>query len=188
MPNSKFFNVPPMPDIGGYLPTQLNRLDSRNLVAGLTMASRIDNRFLYGLIAELPPLEFSSEILIAIARRAIYDATWYEVKSINHNFSYDRQAYYAVAKLFHQLADRDKLEALLELTGLLISAGDSQMEAGDEGMTRDEIEMCVNVTLDALEASSFTPEQLRETACALRCSAAGTFICHQRFEQLTGVN
>jgi hypothetical protein len=102
---------------------------------------RLDARF---------ELETSPEELVAATRQAIADATDFDERDLNRNFSYDYAAYEAVKGNLGRLIALGQLRLAMELSLELMDCGSRQVEASDEGLMTEDIEASFSVVLKAL--------------------------------------
>lgn len=109
--------------------------DNRNIL------HRLDARF---------ELETSPEDLVTATRQAIADATEFDERDVNRNFSYDYAAYEAVKRNLGRLVTLGQLRLAMELSLELMDCGSRQVEASDEGLMTEDIEACLGVVLKAL--------------------------------------
>ena len=84
-------------------------------------------------------------------RQAIADATDFDERDINRNFSYDYAAYEAVKRNLSRLVGQGQLRLAMELSLELMDQGSYQVEMSDEGLMTDEIEACFAAVLEALQ-------------------------------------
>ncbi len=103
---------------------------------------RLDARF---------ELETPSQELVAETRQAIADATDFDERDINRNFSYDYAAYAAVKRHLGRLIERGQLRLAMELSLELMDQGSYQVEMSDEGLMTESIEECLSVVVKALK-------------------------------------
>jgi hypothetical protein len=119
------------------------------LVDVLVELARDDRKILRRLDAhfelQAPPKE-----LVAATRQAIADATAFDEREINRNFSYDYAAYDAVKRNLSRLIERGRLQLAMELSLELMKKGSYQVEMSDEGLMTDDIEECLQVWLLAI--------------------------------------
>lgn len=109
---------------------------------------RLDAR----LELEAPPKE-----LVAATRRAIADATDFDERDINRNFSYDDEAYSEVKRNLSRLIDLGQLRPAMELSLELMKEASYQVEMSDEGLMTEDIEECLRVVLKALKQCGLSP-------------------------------
>lgn len=106
-------------------------------------------------------LKSSSEELVIATRQAIADATAFDERDINRNFSYDYAAYEGVKRNLSRLADLGDLRLAMELSLELMDQGSHQVEMSDEGLMTADIEACFMVIIKALQKSNLpTAEKL----------------------------
>lgn len=106
------------------------------------------------------------QALVAATRHAIADATDFDEREINRNFSYDHAAYDEVQRNFVRLIDLGQLRLTMDLSLELMERGSYQVEMSDEGLMSDDIEECLAVVVKALKKCD-----LPETDVAAWCSA-----------------
>lgn len=102
-----------------------------------------------------PPQE-----LAAATRQAIADATAFDERDINHNFSYDYEAYGEVKRNLSRLIDLGELHLAMELSLELMKQGSCQVEMSDEGLMTTDIEDCLSVVLKALKKCNLPPDEV----------------------------
>jgi hypothetical protein len=102
-------------------------------------------------------LEVPPEELAAAARLAIADATDFDEREINRNFSYDDAAYDEVKRNLSRLVELEQLPLAMELSLELMKQGSYQVEMSDEGMMTADIEECLAVVVKALKKSALPP-------------------------------
>ncbi len=95
-------------------------------------------------------------------RRAklIADATDFDEREINRNFSYDYAAYDEVKRNLSRLVELEQLPLAMELSLELMKQGSYQVEMSDEGMMTQEIEECLQVVLKALKKCDLPPDEV----------------------------
>jgi len=114
--------------------------------------------------------------LISRTRLAISNATDFDERMVNHNFSYDYQAYEQIEQYFRQFVKAGDLSTVMQLSMELITNGSYQMEMSDEGLMYDEIEGCLNVVCNAVERSDLPPEKVLVWGVAIEeCDRIGVF-------------
>jgi hypothetical protein len=119
--------------------------DDRNVLR------QLDSRF----ELEAPPRE-----LAAATRQAIADATDFDERDINRNFSYDYAAYEAVKRNLGRLVGLGQLRLAMELSLELMEQGSYQVEMSDEGLMTDDIEECLAVVIQALQECDLPTREL----------------------------
>jgi len=88
--------------------------------------------------------------LVAATRQAIADATHFDKRDINRNFSYDDRAYGEVKRNLGRLIASGQLGQAMPLAFELMKRGSYQVEMSDEGLMTGDIEDCLSVVLEAL--------------------------------------
>lgn len=122
------------------------------LVDILVELSRHD-RSLFRRLGVQFQLESPAEELAAATRQAIADATDFDEREINRNFSYDHAAYDEVKRNLGRLVAEGQLPLVMELCLELMKQGSYQVEMSDEGMMTADIEECLAVVVKALKRS-----------------------------------
>lgn len=127
-----------------------------------------------------PPLEE----LLAETRQAIADATVFDERDINRNFSYDGEAYSHVQRNLQRLIEFGQLRPAMELSLELMQHGSYQVEVSDEGLMTDDIADCLRVVLKAIRKCDLPAAEVT-TWCAkmLKGDRVG-FICDQELRKL----
>ncbi len=126
---------------------------------------RLDAR----LELEAPPAE-----LVAAARQAITDATDFDERDINRNFSYDYEAYEEVKRNLTRLVGMGQLRLAMELSLELMDQGSRQVEMSDEGLMTKDIEECLMVVMKALKGCDLpTGEKLAWCAAMTKRDRVG---------------
>ena len=111
------------------------------------------DRNLFRRLAVHFKLESPPEELAAASRLAIADATDFDEREINRNFSYDYAAYDEVKRNLSRLVELGQLPLAMELCLELMKQGSYQVEMSDEGMMTADIEECLAVVVKALKSS-----------------------------------
>lgn len=107
-------------------------------------------------------LEPSGRDLVAETASAISNATDFDERQINQNFSYDYEAYDVVKRNFGRLAASGNLREAMALSLELMRQGSYQVEMSDEGLMSYEIEECLQVVIKALQKSDLPVEEVRQ--------------------------
>jgi hypothetical protein len=107
------------------------------------------------LEVEAPPKE-----LVVATRQAIADATDFDERDINRNFSCDYAAYSEVKRNLSRLADLGQLRLAMELSLELMKQGSYQVEMSDEGLMTEDIEECFRVVVTALKKCDLPPGEV----------------------------
>lgn len=89
--------------------------------------------------------------LVAATHQAIADATAFDKRDINRNFTYDYGAYEEVKRNLGRLAGSGQLRLAMQMALELMKQGSYQVEMSDEGLMAPDIEGCLDVLLKALE-------------------------------------
>jgi len=143
-----------------------------------------DNRNLFRRLAARFQLEASPEELAAATRQAIADATDFDEREINRNFSYDYAAYGEVKRNLSRLVKLGQLPLAMELSLELMKQGSFQVEMSDEGMMTADIEECLAVVIKALKRSDLPPgEGIAWCEGMLKSDRVG-FICREELRML----
>jgi hypothetical protein len=136
---------------------------------------RLESQF--GL--ELPPKE-----LVAATRQAIADATDFDERDVNRNFSYDYQAYDAVKRNLGRLIKEGHLRATMDLSLELMSQGSYQVEMSDEGLMTDDIKECLQVVIKALRKCDLSADNVIAWCSEMLQKDRVGFICDQELQAL----
>jgi hypothetical protein len=107
----------------------------------------------------------------------ISDATDFDERDINHNFSYDYEAYSAVKRNFGRLIDLGHLRSAMELSLELMSQGSYQVEVSDEGLMTDDIKECLQVVIKALRKCDPPADEVVAWCAAMVTKDRVGFIC-----------
>jgi len=128
---------------------------------------------------EAPPKE-----LAVATRQAIADATDFDERDINRNFSYDYEAYSEVKRNLSRLIDSGQLRLAMELSLELMKQGSCQVEMSDEGLMTDDIEECLQVVIQALKKCDLPPGEVVAWCAAMLKSDRVGFICDRELGAL----
>ena len=137
-------------NLSAELRESLGKRTKAELIDALVALANEDRRVYRQLDARFK-LDGSLEHLVASARQAIADATDFDERGINSNFSYDTLAYTHVKKNLERLVALGELKVAMELSLELMKAGSDQVEMSDEGLMTEEIEECLEVVVKALK-------------------------------------
>ena len=144
---------------------------------------REDHRFLRRLDArfesEIPPEE-----IVRLASVAISDATDFDEREINRNFSYDYAAYAEVKRNLGRLVAMGELRPAMELSLELMKEGSYQVEMSDEGMMTDDIEECLVAVIGAVAKSELPAAEVKAWCEAMLKSDRVGFICDEELKAL----
>jgi len=150
--SKKAIGSPKRTDPAPWLRKALAKRRKDELIDILVTIARADRVVLRRLAAhfelQTPPKE-----LLAATRQAIADATAFDERDINHNFSYDYEAYRQVQRNMHRLIELKQLRPAMELSLELMDQGSYQVEGSDEGLMSEDIEACFRPVLKALHKS-----------------------------------
>lgn len=174
---------PKTPDPAPWLRRVLAARRKTELIDALVEFARADRALLRRLVAHLelhtPPKE-----LLVPTRQAIADATAFDEREINYNFSYDHEAYDEVQQNLRRLIELEQLRPAMELSLELMDKGSYQVESSDEGLMTDDIEACFSAVLEALQKCDLpTAEVIAWCAQMLKYDRVG-FICDQELRAL----
>ena len=119
-----------------------------------------EDRGIFRQLAARMELEAPPQELAAATRQAIADATDFDERDINRNFSYDYEAYGEVKRNLSRLIDLGELHLAMELSLELMKQGSYQVEMSDEGLMTQDIEECLPVVLQALKKCDLPPDEV----------------------------
>jgi hypothetical protein len=119
-----------------------------------------EDRDIFRRLAARMELEAPPQELAATTRQAIADATDFDERDINRNFSYDYEAYGEVKRNLSRLIDLGELHLAMELSLELMKQGSYQVEMSDEGLMTQDIEECLRVVLQALKKCDLPPDEV----------------------------
>lgn len=139
-----------------------------------------DNRAVLRQLAERFDVQPPPDELVAMTRQAIADATVFDERDINRNFSYDDEAYRQVQQNLCRLIDLGKLRLAMELSLELMAAGSHQVEMSDEGLMTDNIEACFDPVLEALRDSGLPAAEIAGWCAEIIRSDRTGFICAEK--------
>ncbi|MBI3468556.1 MAG: hypothetical protein HY000_36605 [Planctomycetes bacterium] len=129
-------------------------------------------------------LHVPSKELVAATRQAIVDATDFDERDANYNFSYDYAAYETVKRNFGRLIQEGHLRAAMELSLLLMSDGSYQVEMSDEGLMSEDVEKCLKIVLKALKKCDLPPKDIVQWCDAMIKKDRVGFICDDELRAL----
>lgn len=127
-----------------------------------------------------PPLEE----LLAQTRQAIADATAFDKRDMNRNFSYDDGAYSHVERNLQRLIELGQLRSAMELSLEHMQQGSYQVEASDEGLMTDDIEACLRPVIEALQKCDLPATEVITWCAAMLQRDRMGFICEQELREL----
>lgn len=121
------------------------------------------------------------ELALHDLREAIQLATHVDEKQINHNFSFDWDAYAEVKRLMEMLVSLSALTEAMEIATYFMGQASQQLEYSDEGMMLEEVEKCLQPIFEALE----NHDETQRSAWAFRMQVADRvgFVCHKKLEE-----
>jgi predicted HTH domain antitoxin len=119
-----------------------------------------EDRDIFRRLAARMELEAPPQELASATRQAIADATDFDERDINRNFSYDYEAYGEVKRNLCRLIDLGELHLAMELSLELMKQGSCQVEMSDEGLMTQDIEKCLRVVLQALKECELPPDEV----------------------------
>ncbi len=126
----------------------------------------------------------SPDELTAATHQAIADATAFDVRDMNRNFSYDHAAYDAVKRNLTLLIGSGQLRQALPLALELMKRGSHQVEMSDEGLMTEEIEDCLNVVIAAVRTTDLPASEVIAWCSAMLKHDRIGFIAHEPLESL----
>ena len=149
----------------------------------LVELEREDRKILRRLDARV---EFASppQELTAATRQAIADATNFDERDVNRNFSYDYEAYGEVKRNLSRLIELGELHLAMELSLELMQQGSCQVEMSDEGFMTQDIEECLQVVLQALKKCSLPPDEVVAWCAGMIKNDRVGFICDRDLDAL----
>jgi hypothetical protein len=170
-------------DVAKRLHKALAKRTKKELIDVLVELARDDRNVLRQLDArfelEAPPRE-----LLLATRQAIADATDFDERDINRNFSYDYAAYDAVKRNLRRLVGLGQLRLAMELSLELMDQGSYQVEMSDEGLMTDDIEECLKVVIQALRKSDLPASELLAWCRGMLKKDRVGFICEEELKAL----
>lgn len=153
------------------------------LIDVLVECARADRAVLRRLTVHFE-LQTPARELVVLTRQALADATAFDERDVNYNFSYDAEAYCEVQQNLQRLIELGQLRPAMELSLELMAAGSYQVEASDEGLMTDDIETCLRPVLQALRKSDLPAAELHAWCTAMIKSDRVGFICDQELRAL----
>jgi hypothetical protein len=153
------------------------------LVEALVELAAADRQVFRQLDAQFE-LESPPQELVVATRQAIADATAFDKRDINRNFDYDYDAYAAVKRNLHRLAESGQLRLAMELSLTLMERGSHQVEMSDEGLMTEDIEECLTVVVAALKDSGLPTAEILAWCDQMTRADSVEFICEKEFQML----
>jgi hypothetical protein len=170
-------------DVAKRLHKALAKRTKKELIDVLVELARDDRNVLRQLDArfelEAPPRE-----LVLATRQAIADATDFDERDINRNFSYDYAAYEAVKRNLSRLVGQGQLRLAMELSLELMDQGSYQVEMSDEGLMTDDIEECLKVVIQVLRKCDLPASELLAWCRGMLKKDRVGFICEEQLKAL----
>ena len=124
------------------------------------------------------------EDLVAATRQAIADATRFDKRDMNRNFSYDHHAYDEVKRNLDRLINEGQLRQALGLALELMKQGSYQVEMSDEGLMTEEIEDCLKAVIKALGKCDLPAAEVIAWCSAMIKTDRNGFIASEALESL----
>lgn len=166
-----------------WLERAITKLTKAELVEFITEIARTDSgikrRVETRFELEVPACDLVEETGVAIA-----DATDFDEREINRNFSYDDEAYSVVKNNFGRLVDLGYLREAMELSLELISERSYQVEMSDEGLMTEDIQECLRVVIKALRKSDLPAEDVSAWCAEMVAEDRVGFICQTELRAL----
>lgn len=175
--------LPRRTDPGPWLRKALARRTKGDLIDALVKMAREDRPVLRRLAAHFE-LQTPLEDLLAETRQAIADATAFDERRINYNFSYDGEAYDHVQRNLQRLIKLGELRPAMELSLELMRQGSYQVEASDEGLMTDDIEACLRPVLKAIRTCDLPAADVAMWCAQMLKADRVGFICEQELREL----
>jgi uncharacterized Zn finger protein len=170
-------------DVARRLRKVLAKRTKAELIDLLAELAKEDRRVLRRLGGRID-LETPPEALVASTRRAIADATDFDERDANRNFSYDYEAYEEVQRNLARLVKMGHLRSAMELSLELMDQGSRQVEMSDEGLMTHDIEQCLGAVMKAIKKCDLpVDEKIAWCTEMLRRDRMG-FICDQELQTL----
>lgn len=153
------------------------------LMDALVQLAQNDRAVLRRLAAHFE-LQMPLNELLAATRQAIADATAFDERDINHNFSYDYEAYCQVQRNVRRLIETGQLQPAMELSLELMDQGSYQVELSDEGLMADDIEACFRPVLKALRKADLPATEVIAWCTEMLERDHMDFLCEQELRAL----
>jgi uncharacterized Zn finger protein len=170
-------------DTAAGLRTALAQRRKAELVDVLMELAQADRGVLRRLTARFD-VAAAPEELVAATRRAITDATGFDKRDINRNFTYDYEAYREVKRNLRRLIDTRQLPQAMQLSLELMKAGSYQVAMSDEGLMTDDIEDCLSVVIKALTQCDQPAGEIIAWCSAMHDSDRAGFIAEKQLQSL----
>jgi hypothetical protein len=183
MPKRRLKKTIKTADVAKRLHKALTKRTKNELIGVLVELARDDRNVLRQLDArfelEAPPGE-----LVVATRQTIADATDFDERDINRNFSYDYAAYEAVKRNLSRLVGLGQLRLAMELSLELMDQGSYQVEMSDEGLMTNDIEECLTVVIGALRNCNLPASELIAWCRHMLKKDRVGFICEAELKSL----
>jgi len=170
-------------EFGGRLRKALSKRKKDELLDALVELAEEDRGILRRLEMRFN-LKPPGEELVIATRQAIADATDFDERDINYNFSYDYQAYEEVKRNFTRLVELGQWSSVMELSLELMRNGSYQVEMSDEGLMTDEIAECLQVVIQAFATSGLPRDDVAAWCANMMCADRVGFICDRELSAL----
>jgi uncharacterized Zn finger protein len=161
----------------------LTRRKKAELVDVLVELAEADRGVLRQLTARFDVATAPAD-LVAATRQAIAEATDFDERDINRNFSYDYGAYSEAKRNLDRLVGSGQLRQAMPLALELMKRGSYQVEMSDEGLMTEDIEDCLNVVLEALRKSDVAAAEVIAWCSAMLENDRVGFIASERLQSL----
>jgi hypothetical protein len=182
-PKKKAFKSPRRTDPGPWLRKALAQCTKGELIDALVEIANDDRPVLRRLAARFE-LQTPLTELMAETRQAIADATAFDERDINHNFSYDGEAYGHVQRNLQRLIELGQWRPAMELSLELMDEGSYQVEASDEGLMTEDIEACLKPVIEALQKCDLPAADMIAWCTAMLKRDRVKFICDHELQAL----
>lgn len=137
----------------------LAKRSKKELLDVLLELAREDRGVLRRLTAQFE-VAATPKQLVAATRHAIANATEFDEREINRNFSYDYEAHGEVKRNLSRLIDLKQLQSAMELALQLMREGTYQVEMSDEGLMAQDIEDCLRVVIKSLKKCDLPADEV----------------------------
>jgi len=181
--SKKAIKAPKRTDPAPWLRKALAQRTKGELIDILVEIASEDRAVLRRLAAQFE-LQTPLKELLATTHQAIADATAFDERDINHNFSYDDEAYREVQRNLHRLIELGQLRPAMELSLELMAKGSYQVEMSDEGLMTDDIEPCFRLVLKALRKCDLPAAEVIAWCAEMLKSDRVKYLCDQELRTL----
>ncbi|MFM8264013.1 MAG: hypothetical protein ACKN9S_17180 [Pirellula sp.] len=123
------------------------------------------------------------ELVLHDLREAIQLATQVDENRMNHNYSFDSDAYAEVRRLMEMLVSLSAIAEAMEIAVQFMEKASRQIQYSDEGTMLEQVEAGLQPILEALE----NHDETQRSAWALRMQTADRvgFVCHEKLGKWT---